>query len=86
MGGRLWRCSGRKMPRSIMDGVTATREIRRDIRLHSLPVIALTAGVLPEEHEAALQAGVDNFLAKPVNLEHLRDILETVAGRVPRLN
>lgn len=70
----------------IMDGVTATREIRRDIRLHSLPVIALTAGVLPEEHEAALQAGVDNFLAKPVNLEHLRDILGTVAGRVPRLN
>ena len=70
----------------IMDGVTATKEIRRDTRLHLLPVIALTAGVLPEEREAALQAGVDDFLAKPVNLGHLRDILETAAGRVRRLN
>lgn len=70
----------------IMDGVTATREMSQDIRLHSLPVIALTDGVLPEEREAALQAGVDDFLAKPVSLEHLRGILETAAGRVRRLN
>ena len=57
----------------VMDGLTATREIRRDARLARLPVIALTAGVLPEERQAALEAGVDDFLTKPFAPERLQE-------------
>jgi CheY-like chemotaxis protein len=59
----------------VMDGLTATREIRKDHALAHLPVIALTAGVLPEERQAALDAGVDGFLAKPLDLQQMQQML-----------
>ena len=59
----------------VMDGLTATREIRRDPALRHLPVIALSAGVLAEEREAALAAGVSDFLGKPLKLENLQAVL-----------
>ena len=55
----------------VMDGRTATRVIRGDLGLRDLPVIALTAGVLPEEQQAIRDAGVDAVLAKPLDLEQL---------------
>jgi CheY-like chemotaxis protein len=51
----------------VMDGLAATRAIREDPALRHLSVIALSAGVLPEEREAASAAGVDDFLAKPLD-------------------
>jgi CheY-like chemotaxis protein len=59
----------------VMDGISATREIRRDPELAQLPVIALTAGVLPEEREAALGAGMNDFLGKPLSLEQMQSVL-----------
>lgn len=56
----------------VMDGLTATREIRNDPALARQVVIALTAGVLPEEREAAIMAGVDDFLTKPLDLGALK--------------
>ncbi len=55
----------------VMDGLAATRLLRGDPPLAGLPVIALTAGVLQEERQKALDAGVDDFLPKPVDLEEL---------------
>ena len=59
----------------VMDGLTATREIRREPGLAELPVIALTAGALPEEREAALAAGVDDFLTKPMQVAQLLNVI-----------
>jgi CheY-like chemotaxis protein len=59
----------------VMDGLTATREIRKNPDLAHLPVFALTAGVLPEERQAALDAGVNGFIAKPIDLEQLKSEL-----------
>jgi len=68
----------------VMDGLTATRRIREQPALENLPVIALTAGVMAEERERALAAGVDDFLAKPLVLETmvamLRPYLPTGSG------
>jgi PAS domain S-box-containing protein len=59
----------------VMDGLVATREIRRNPALRNLPVIALTAGVLTEEREAAKQAGMNDFLAKPLDFEQMNAVL-----------
>ncbi len=55
----------------VMDGLTATRAIRGELGLTELPVIALTAGILREERRNAMNAGVNDFLLKPVNLEEM---------------
>ena len=60
----------------VMDGLTATRAIRQDPGLTALPVVALTAGVLPEEREAALNAGMNDFLAKPLDPQRLAAVLQ----------
>jgi CheY-like chemotaxis protein len=55
----------------VMDGLTATRTVRKELGLHDLPVIALTAGVLPEQRREAEEAGCNDFVAKPVDREEL---------------
>jgi CheY-like chemotaxis protein len=65
----------------VMDGISAAREIRRDSELTNLPIIALTAGVLPEDREAAISAGMNEFLAKPLDLGQMNKVLSKyVAG------
>ncbi|GAB6047933.1 hypothetical protein JCM19379_17600 [Methyloparacoccus murrellii] len=59
----------------VMDGLAATRAIRQHDALTHLPVIALTAGVLPEERDAALAAGMDDFLTKPLDIQQLTIVL-----------
>ena len=59
----------------VMDGLAATRVIRTELGQTSLPVIALSAGVLAEEQQQAIDAGVNDFLAKPMNLEQMTDML-----------
>ena len=54
-----------------MDGLEATRQIREQLRLRELPVIALTAGALVEERRRALDAGMNDFLTKPLDPEAL---------------
>jgi signal transduction histidine kinase/DNA-binding response OmpR family regulator len=58
-----------------MDGLEATRLIRSEDRFHGLPIIALTANVLGENRDACLAAGMDDFLAKPVSMSRLAEVL-----------
>jgi signal transduction histidine kinase/CheY-like chemotaxis protein/HPt (histidine-containing phosphotransfer) domain-containing protein len=53
----------------VMDGLTATRAIRQELRLPELPVIALTAGVLGEQRDQVFAAGMNDFIAKPFEFE-----------------
>jgi CheY-like chemotaxis protein/HPt (histidine-containing phosphotransfer) domain-containing protein len=52
-----------------LDGLAATRSIRTELGLTDLPIIALTAGVLPAQRQQALAAGMNDVLTKPVRLE-----------------
>ncbi|TFC90334.1 PAS domain S-box protein [Cryobacterium sp. TMT3-29-2] len=66
----------------VMDGFEATRTIRaRGDHPARLPIIAMTAGALDEDRERCLAAGMDDYLAKPVNMAALG---ETLARWVPR--
>ncbi|MDC0662382.1 CHASE domain-containing protein [Marinobacter sp. SS21] len=64
----------------VMDGLTATRLIRDELQLR-LPVLAMTAGVLESERQNCLQAGMDDFIAKPiVQAQMLETIQQYLSG------
>ena len=66
----------------VMDGLEATRRLRQVASLATLPVIALTAGALAQERERAFQAGMNDFLSKPLDPEAL---IRTVRQQVERV-
>jgi PAS domain S-box-containing protein len=59
-----------------MDGYAATRAIRSLNRGRAVPIIAMTANAMAEERQRCLDAGMDDYLAKPVSAEQLYDALE----------
>jgi signal transduction histidine kinase/DNA-binding response OmpR family regulator len=59
-----------------MNGIEATMIIRRDID-KTIPIIALTAGVMPEDRKKAEEAGMNDFLSKPIDVEQLKAVLQT---------
>ena len=59
----------------IMDGLTATREIRANPRLRGLPVIAMTAHATVEDQRQTAEAGMDAHLTKPIVPQLLYDTL-----------
>ncbi|MFQ2457794.1 ATP-binding protein [Aeromonas sp. 25-248] len=59
----------------VMDGYDFTRRVRATRDLASLPIIAMTANVMPEQAQHCLAAGMNDVLGKPVLLEGLRSML-----------
>jgi signal transduction histidine kinase/CheY-like chemotaxis protein len=64
-----------------MDGPDATREIRKDKRFAGLPIIALTAHAMAGDREQFLEAGMDGYLSKPMDMEELKKVLARVLGK-----
>lgn len=54
-----------------MDGLSATKEIRRSPRWKRLPIIALTAKAMPDDRQECLDAGASDYIAKPIDVEKL---------------
>jgi CheY-like chemotaxis protein/signal transduction histidine kinase len=59
----------------VMDGLAATREIRRDPRWSKLPVIALTAKAMPDDQDRCLRAGANDYMAKPLDVDKLLSLV-----------
>ncbi|MFW5733540.1 MAG: PAS domain S-box protein [Oceanidesulfovibrio sp.] len=68
-----------------LDGVAATRSIRKNTSgalPASIPIIAMTAYAMPGDEEAFKQAGMDDYLAKPVEAEALAAALDRLSERL----
>ncbi|RKD19514.1 hypothetical protein BCY91_12990 [Pelobium manganitolerans] len=61
-----------------MDGLTATRLIRNTLPQQP-KIIAMTANAMPQDREACLQAGMDDYISKPFKLDDLTNALSTAA-------
>jgi len=59
-----------------MDGLTATREIRKKFEWKKLPIIALTAKAMPNDREDCLSAGANDYIAKPLDVDKLLSLIK----------
>ncbi|HCF5943351.1 TPA: response regulator [Pseudomonas aeruginosa] len=69
----------------VLDGYSATREIRTQENGRQVPIIALTANALQGDRENCLQAGMNDYLAKPFKRAELQRILQRWIGSQPEL-
>jgi DNA-binding response OmpR family regulator len=70
----------------VLDGYDATREIRRhqDPNIRNVLVIAMTASAIQGDREKCLEAGMNNYLAKPVRAQTLKVLLESYLNQTPK--
>jgi CheY-like chemotaxis protein len=77
------------MQMPVMDGETATREIRKDSRSANLPILAMTANAMAGDRERCLEAGMNDHVPKPIDPKVLfRTLLrwipsKSITGRQP---
>jgi len=62
------------MQMPVMDGFTATRILRQELGL-TLPIIAMTAGVLESERERSRESGITDFIPKPIEVDEMLAVL-----------
>ena len=61
----------------VMDGLEATTKLRKSTKKQPY-IIAMTANAMKEDKEICLQSGMDDYLAKPMKLSELIDVLKKV--------
>lgn len=57
----------------VMDGLETTRQLRLIEKFTDLPIIAMTANVLATDREACFEAGMNDFMSKPIRIQELRE-------------
>ena len=60
----------------VLDGLEATRRLRAIGKFEKLPIIAMTARAMDGDREDCMQAGMNSFVSKPINREHLLRVIE----------
>jgi CheY-like chemotaxis protein len=63
-----------------LDGFQVTRQLKSDPATASIPIVAVSALARPDDREAALAAGCDNFLRKPFDLDELEALINRYLG------
>ena len=58
-----------------MDGLTAMRRIRAQPRHEKLPIIALTAKAMPDDRQRCIEAGANDYITKPIDIEKLLSLV-----------
>lgn len=68
-----------------MDGFEATRLIRQQARWRKLPIIAVTAKAMKDDQQRCLQAGANDYLAKPIELDRLFSLIRVWLPQLERI-
>ncbi len=66
-----------------MNGLEATRRIRADAELRDTPIIAVTALTMPGDRERSLEAGVNQYLSKPMDMQQLLKMIDDILHPPP---
>jgi CheY-like chemotaxis protein len=83
-GQEMWQALERAIPALILmdihlpdtDGLTLTRQLQTDDRYRAVPVIATTAMAMTGDRDLCLEAGVVDYISKPLDLEKLAELIE----------
>jgi CheY-like chemotaxis protein len=67
-----------------IDGWTVTRHLRQHVRDKQLTIVAITAGVTPEDRQRCFDAGMDDFVMKPFKISTLKDVIQKYARNVKK--
>lgn len=67
------------------DGLTLSRHLRADPRHARTPIVAVSASAMPQDHAAALEAGCDEFVAKPIDTRTFGATVERLLAAANRL-
>ncbi|KQY23685.1 histidine kinase [Rhizobium sp. Root482] len=59
----------------VMDGLTATRKIRENPQWKKLPIITLTAKAMPDDQQNCIEAGANDYMSKPLDVEKLLSLV-----------
>jgi len=62
-----------------IDGYEATRQIRdknSHVKNHNIPIVAMTANAMQGDKEKCLEAGMDDYVAKPIKTEEIAEAIE----------
>jgi len=59
----------------VMDGLTATSAIRDQPRWKKLPIIMLTAKAMPDDQQKCIEAGANDYMAKPLDIDKLLSLV-----------
>ena len=66
-----------------MNGLEATRSIRADNEVGDTPIIAVTALTMPGDRERSLEAGVNQYLSKPMDMQQLLQMIDEILHSSP---
>ncbi len=64
----------------VLDGLTATRRIRRNTALRKVPIVAVSAHDTADFQADALAAGCDEYVTKPIDFDQLEHLLSRLVG------
>ena len=59
-----------------IDGIEALGQIRADAALDAVPVLAVSASVMPDDQQKIISSGFDAFITKPINLKQFQDTVK----------
>ena len=64
-----------------IDGITALAQIRADASAKGIPVVAVSASVMPDDQQRIAASGFDAFVTKPINVKSFVETVERFAGK-----
>lgn len=67
-----------------MNGYDCIREIRSNVRFKDIPIIALTAKAMKEDRQTCINAGANDYISKPVDLERLMSLIRVWIRKEPK--